>query len=155
MGGAMGRYEEIKRALAPIFRRREEVIAAYLFGSTVMEITHNESDVDIAVLVDEGKKEEMDRTEPYGYEAGMVAELSKALGTDRVDLVVLNGAPPLLAHQVISKGKLLFSRDDRARTAFEVRTKLRYLDTKPLREIQRRYLYRRIRAGKFSQVSDK
>ena len=72
-----------------------------------------------------------------------------------MDLVVLNGVPPLLAHRVISKGKLLFSRDDRTRTAFEVRTKLRYLDTKPLREVQRRYLYRRIRAGKFSQVSDK
>ncbi len=85
----------------------------------------------------------------------MVAELSRALGTDRVDLAVLNGATPLLTHQVINKGKLLFSRDDRARTAFEVRTKLRYLDTKPLREIQRRYFYRRIRAEKFSQVSDK
>jgi len=52
----MGKYEEIKHILAPIFRRRREVIAAYLFGSAVTGITH--AGVDIVVLVDKGKKED-------------------------------------------------------------------------------------------------
>ncbi len=64
MGGAMERYEEIKRTLVPLFRRREEVIAAYIFGSTLTGITHKESDVDIAVLIDEGKVKETDRAAP-------------------------------------------------------------------------------------------
>ena len=145
-------YEEIRNRTVPLFDRRPEVIAAYLFGSTASGHIHTESDIDLALLVDRKEYEKLDRAEPYGYKAMMIAELVEALGTDRVDLVLLHQAPPLLANEVISKGKLLFSRDERARLAFEVRAKLRYLDTKPLREIKRRYLYERSQRGEFSKV---
>jgi len=145
-------YEEIRNRTAPLFDRRPEVIAAYLFGSATGGHSHAESDTDIALLVDRKEYEKLDRAEPYGYKAMMIAELVKALDTDKVDLVLLHQAPPLLANEVISKGKLLFSRDKRARLAFEVSAKLRYLDTKPLRGIKRRYLYERTRKGEFSKV---
>jgi len=145
-------YEEIRERLVPLFSRRPEVIAAYLFGSAAGGHVHAESDIDIALLVEKEKYEKLDRAEPYGYKAGMIAELAKALDTDKVDLVLLHQASPLLANEVISKGKLLFSRDGEARHEFEVSAKLRYLDTKPLREIKRRYLYERTQRGEFSKV---
>lgn len=145
-------YEGIAERLASLFARRREVIAAYLFGSLVRGHVHRESDVDIALLVDEGEFAKLDRAEPYGYKARMIAELGRALETDKIDLVLLHQAPPLLANEVISKGKLLFSRDEEARHKFEVAAKLRYLDTKPLREIKRHYLYERTQRGEFSKV---
>jgi len=149
---SMPSYKEIRERLTPLFDRRREVIAAYLFGSAAGGHLHTESDVDIALLVDQEGYEKLDRAEPYGYKAGMIAELVRTLGTDKVDLVLLHQAPPLLANEVISKGKLLFSRDEKARHEFEVSAKLRYLDTKPLREIKRRYLYERTKRGEFSKV---
>lgn len=142
----------LREKLLPLLRRREEVIAAYLFGSTVTGKTHAESDIDVALLVDEGQYKKLDRAVPYGYKARMISNLARLLGTDKVDLVILNEAPPLLANEVISKGRLLFCRDDRARLRFEVRAKLRYADTAPLRELKRSYLYKRISEGKFSEV---
>ncbi|MGB9756879.1 MAG: type VII toxin-antitoxin system MntA family adenylyltransferase antitoxin [Candidatus Bipolaricaulaceae bacterium] len=144
--------EEIRRRAVPVLEKREEVLVAYLFGSAAEGRPHGKSDVDLAILVDQKAYEERGKTEPFGYEAALTAELMAALATDHVDIVLLHKAPPLLAHEVIAHGVLLFSRDEEARHAFEVATKLRYLDTKPLREIQRLYLYERTKRGEFSKL---
>jgi len=138
--------------VTPLFGQRPEAVAAYLFGSAAGGHVHAESDIDIALLIEKGTAEELDRIEPYDYKASVIAELSQALGTDKIDLVLLHQAPPFLANEVISRGKLLFSRDEEARLDFEVSAKLRYLDTKPLREIKRRYLYERTQRDEFSKV---
>ena len=41
----------------------------------------------------------------FGYTADLAAALMSALGTNRVDVVVLNGAPPLLYHRVLRDGQ--------------------------------------------------
>jgi len=68
---------------------------------------------------------------------------------EQVDLVVLNKASPLLAHEVVRNGKLVFCRDPDRRVAFETDAFRRYVDTEPLRRIQAQYLERRIAEGKF------
>lgn len=136
-----------------VLEKRPEVVAAYLFGSSVFGRTHPQSDVDIALFVEEKAYQKLDKAEPYGYKARMMVELMEALGTDRVGLVLLHGAPPLLAHEVIARGKLLFSQDEKARLSFEVATKHRYMDTKPLREIKHYHLYERTKRGEFSKLS--
>ncbi len=141
---------KLKEQLAPVFARRAEVLVAYLFGSAIGGHRHRESDLDIAVLVDPNRFALLDAQAPYGYQAELTAELCRTLHTSRVDLVLLHRASPLLAHEVIRRGELLFCRDELARHSFEVATKLRYLDTKHLRAIKRRYLYGRLdqsRAG--------
>jgi hypothetical protein len=60
-----------------------------------------------------------------------------------VDLVVLNDAPPLLAHEVVSTGTSLVCRDDDERARFVARTVSRYLDTAHLRSVQHAYLRER------------
>jgi hypothetical protein len=144
--------EEIRTKLQAFFATRPEVRLAYLFGSAARGRMNKQSDVDIAVLLDEELYKTLDKKEPYGYKAALIVELMGVLHTNEIDLVVLGEAPPLLAHEVICTGIVVFCRDERERIAFEVQTKKRYLDTKPLREIKRRYLYERIEQGRFSEV---
>lgn len=142
----------IKRKLAPYFARRREILLAYLFGSVAQGRANSLSDVDIALLVDEEKFNELDAKKPYGYKAAVIADLIGLLQANEIDLVLLHEAPPLLANEVISEGSLLFCRDEDVRIAFEVSVKHRYIDTKPLRQIKRQYLYERIDRGEFSKA---
>jgi hypothetical protein len=66
----------------------------------------------------------------------------------RIDLVVLNDASPLLAHRVLSKGRLVFERSRSARVRFQVRTASRYADVIPMYETQIRYLKRQAQSGR-------
>ncbi|MBI2150562.1 MAG: nucleotidyltransferase domain-containing protein [Acidobacteria bacterium] len=65
-----------------------------------------------------------------------------------MDVILLNQAPPLLAHRVLSKGKLILERSASARVAFQVRTVSRYLDTQPMRNLYLSYLKKHAREGK-------
>lgn len=149
----MLKAEAIKSKLAPYFAGQGEILLAYLFGSAAQGRMNRLSDIDIALLVDKEKFKELDIGRPYGYKAAMIAGLMGLLRTDDIDLVLLHQAPPLLANEVISEGSLLFCRDEDLRIAFEVAVKHRYIDTKPLRQIKRQYLYERIEQGTFSKLS--
>jgi hypothetical protein len=54
-----------------------------------------------------------------------------ALGTNRVDLVLLNEAPPLLYHRILRDGVRLLSRDLASTTTREGRALSRYCDYVP------------------------
>ncbi|MFO8034354.1 MAG: nucleotidyltransferase domain-containing protein [Candidatus Bipolaricaulota bacterium] len=144
--------DELKRVLREYFRGREEVIAVYLFGSLTRGSTHGLSDVDVAVLVESDQRASQEAAEPFGYKAAVVGGVTSVLQTDRVDVVILNEAPPLLAHEVIREGEILLSTDEAARLAFEEAVKKRYLDSQPLRNVKREYLYERTKRGAFSRV---
>lgn len=109
-----------------------EVLEAYLFGSRARGREAAHSDVDVAVYVDPVRVPES----TFGYAATLTAELVKALGSDAVDLVVLNHAPPLLYHRVLRDGVRLLTRDATATTTREGRALSRYCDYVPqLRKI--------------------
>ncbi|MFQ5825102.1 MAG: nucleotidyltransferase domain-containing protein, partial [bacterium] len=82
-----------------------------------------------------------------GYQAAVMTDLMGLFHTNDIDVVILNRATPLLANEVVKNGIVLFCRDEEARIRFEVRTLQKYVDTKPLREIQRYYLMERIKHG--------
>ena len=71
---------------------RPEILEAYLFGSRARGDAHSRSDVDVAVYVDDARA----ATGPFGYQADLTTHLMTALGTDVIDVVVLNRAPALL-----------------------------------------------------------
>jgi len=123
----------------------------YVFGSAVSGYQHEESDLDIAVLIDA----EFWRTvkSALEYQSALIVKLQRKFETDQLDLILLNDASPLLANQVVSTGQLLYCQNNQEKNNFIVRTKQRYLDTKPLRAIKRRYLYERIDRGEFSRVA--
>ena len=126
-------HERIRLALG----ERHDVCLAYLFGSCVSGTARPGSDVDVAILFD-----------PLPTPA-LLDRLTEDLGaaTERpVDLVVLNVAPPLLAREVVARGRLVMCRDEDERVRFETRTTARYQDTAHLRRVQYAYLRERAEA---------
>lgn len=121
-------------AIRRLLEARDDVRLAYLFGSLAGGRARPSSDVDLALLFkDDPAPATLDR---------LTEDLEDAAGR-AVDLVDLAKAPPLLAHQVVSKGSCLVCHDPSERAAFETRTILRYLDTAHLRRIQHEYLRKR------------
>ena len=118
--------ERLTRALEP----RTEILEAYLFGSHARGDAHGQSDLDIAVYVDEARTE----AGPFGYQADLTTHLMVALETNAVDVVVLNTAPPLLYHRVLRDGVRLLSRDLRATTTRAGQALSRYFDFLPQME---------------------
>lgn len=107
---------------------------AYLFGSTATGQARSTSDLDVgALFAPMPAPAELDR---------LAADLEVVAGRG-VDLVVLNTAPPLLAHEVLRAGRLILCRDEDERVRFHTRAVARYLDTAHLRQVQHRYLRER------------
>jgi predicted nucleotidyltransferase len=117
-----------------------DVVAAYIFGSVAQGRARPQSDVDIAVLLSADLDEEtrFDRRLRLGW------EVERLIGR-QTDLVVLNDAPPLLQHQVLKHGRLIFERDRAARVEFEVRAGQIYADLKPMYDFFTEVLFKEIR----------
>ena len=124
--------------------RRREIQAAYVFGSVATGRTRPDSDVDIAVLVDR----RVGRAQMLNYRLKLMADLGSALRRSDVEVVILNDAPPLLAHRVLSRGRLVFERSASARVRFQVNTASRYLDLVPMWETHIRYLKKHVRQSR-------
>jgi len=124
---------------------RKEIIAAYLFGSYASGRPRPASDIDIALLLDTA----VNRKDYGVLKLNIITDLIGILSSDAIDLVILNATTPLLSHEVIKKGKLLFSKDEKARLEYTVRATVRYLDTIHLRKVQDRVLHEKIRRGDF------
>ncbi len=118
---------ELVGAIRAALEARPEVLDAYLFGSFARGEAQPHSDVDVAVYVDPSAG---DRS-GLGLAAEIGADLMAALRSNRVDVVVLNSAPPLLYHRVLRDGVRLVSRDLRATTVREGRALSRYCDYVP------------------------
>jgi hypothetical protein len=112
--------------LRALLEPREEILDAYLFGSAAGSAQAH-SDVDVAVYL----REPRPLASAFGYVADLTAALMQALGINRVDVVVLNEAPPLLYHRVLRDGVRILSRDLRATTTREGQALSRYCDFLP------------------------
>ena len=122
--------DQLKIKLAEFFQAREEVLFAYLFGSLATKSSNKFSDIDVAIFTDMKKID--NREYRYGYQADVLTDLMNLLQTDKVDLILLNSAPPLLKHRIIYYGELLFSASEKERINFQVDTINRYMDYKML-----------------------
>jgi hypothetical protein len=102
----------------------EEVVAAFLFGSTARGTRRAESDVDLGLLL----AGEPPRTLAT-LELDLEGKLERRLGVP-VQVVILNLAPPDLVHRVLRDGELLLDRDPSTRVRFEVRSRREYFDVR-------------------------
>jgi predicted nucleotidyltransferase len=116
----------LKAQLATIFEGRK-VVFAYLFGSQTKGEAGPLSDIDIAICFDEAVAWD----ERFDSRLEVLGDLTDLFRTDDIDLVVLNDAPPLLAHRILREGLLLFCANEKTRVAFETSAVLKYLDWKP------------------------
>ncbi len=125
--GAMSADRRLAVRLADLLDPREEILEAYLFGSHARGRAQPHSDIDVAVYVDDTRADDTG----YGYRANLTTDLMAGLGSNDVDVVVLNRSPPLLYHRVLRDGERLLARDLRATTAREGRAISRYCDFVP------------------------
>src|SRR5262245_45968843 len=133
--------EKLRAFLEP----REEILEAYLFGSLSTASARAHSDVDVAVYLGQ---EPSPPSSAFGYLADLTSDLMRALETDRVDVVVLNEAPPLLYHRVLRDGVRILSRDLQATTTREGQALSRYCDYVPqLEKIEAAHRVRTARGG--------
>jgi uncharacterized protein len=126
---------------------RDGVIAALLFGSQAQGKAGPLSDVDVAVWLDPGLSD----AERFRRRLELTGHAASALGTNEVDLVVLNDAPPLLKHRALRSAVRLLERDPVLRLRLESRAVAEYLDTKPMRDRLTRAMRRRIDEGRFGR----
>jgi len=98
--------KEIEKLL-PIFEKYPTVKLVYLFGSRATGKVGPLSDYDFAVYLDE-----KDSLKRFDIRLQITGELSGALKTDAIDVVVLNDlAMPEMKFSIIQEGKLIFGRE--------------------------------------------
>jgi predicted nucleotidyltransferase len=120
-------------ALRRLLQAEPNIAAAYLFGSHARGQPTPMSDLDVAVLLAEP-------VSPRGageYQLDLMGRLDDLLHRN-AEVVVLNFASPLLAHEVVAEGILLLARDAAARLAFESRARRMYFDFAPVLEAHTR-----------------
>lgn len=88
------------------------VVFAYLFGSAAANALTPLSDIDIAVYLGEG-------TDLLEARLGVIEAAAKHLGTDEIDVVVLNRAPTALAGRILGSRHVIVDRSPFDRHRFE------------------------------------
>ena len=120
---------------------------AYVNGSASgRKLAGSFADLDVGVLL----LDKIKTAEYFDYQVFFVSELSKALETSELDVVILNNASLLQRAQVINSWSLLFQRDQRRRVQFAARTTMEYLEFKKYDELQSKALAERVHGERFA-----
>jgi len=123
------------------------VDAAYAQGTAAgRKLAGSYSDLDVALLL----LNRVQANEFFDYQVYFVSELSKALETEGLDVVILNRASLLQRAQVIRSWSLLYQRDEKRRVMFETRALMEYLEFKKYDEVQSKALAERTRGDRFA-----
>jgi len=119
------------------------VLFATLFGSRASGSPRDDSDWDLAVFFDPS----LDAQSRASRHARLIADLEPEF---RVDLIVLNDAPPLVAHRALL-GERLFVRDRSAYVRFFVHTLALAFDESHWNEIHANARRHRLAEGTFGR----
>jgi predicted nucleotidyltransferase len=117
-------------------RSRPGVRLAVLFGSASRGEAAPGSDLDVGILLDAGREDA----------AALEVALARAAGR-RVDLVRLDGAPPLLRFEIARDGRLLLERDPHGWSDFRARAMTDWWDWAPTARFLHAAAVERLRAA--------
>ena len=120
---------EIKDRLTPLFNE-EGLRLVLLFGSVASGKEYQESDIDLGFLFDR----------PIDI-LGLTNRAIQLLRTDRVDVIDLSRASPLLKYSAVRQGKVLFEQTPSLFNIFQSLTIRIYVDTKKLRDAQEKAIH--------------
>ena len=123
------------RALQRVFGAYSDILAVYLFGSTVSGRSHRDSDIDLAIVPRNSsvKAKKLD----------ILTDLSR-IGYCDVDLLFLDTDDIVLKFEAIRENRLLYQVKDFDRGGMYSRVVREYLDFLPYLKVQRRGYKRRI-----------
>lgn len=131
-------------ALEGYFKQEKGILIAYLFGSQCQkEIVKSKGkprDIDIAILFDHDVSLRELLT--------IRADITSLFRTEKIDVVPLNNASPLLKYEVVAGGRVIYKKGDDILFNFEMKALSHFMDTHYLRETQREYLVAEFGKGK-------
>ncbi len=101
--------EALMKQLNNIFLSFPEIKLVYFFGSKATGDESLLSDYDFAFYLDIDKK---DREKIYEIKIGLLDKVSRALKSNKIDIVILNSTEsPELKYNIISNGKLIYEEE--------------------------------------------
>lgn len=112
---------------AAILARDPRVLLVYVFGSAVAPTRPYARDVDLAVLT----RPPLSLDDLMRLRADLV-DATRA----PIDLVSVNDASIVLAHEIVDSGRCLYARTPEVEVEFVTRAHARYWDFKPYRDEQ-------------------
>lgn len=116
---------------------------AILFGSFAEGKENEMSDIDIGI----SSSKDLSL-----MELGLLTARLEVVFKRNVDLVILNDLyrrNPLLAYEIVSRGKVIFCRNEERLVELKTNSILSFMDTAPLRDAVNRRLKERLRSGRF------
>jgi predicted nucleotidyltransferase len=122
-----------------LFLVKESVLFAYIYGSFLREELFR--DIDLAVYFDPTAFKGSD--DILKYSLALSAECDLAMSGVICDLRPLNLAPLPFKFDVVTNGRIIYTRDAECQVDFEVRTRSLYFDFLP----HLRFYFRRIVLG--------
>lgn len=128
--------EQQKKKIASV-AKKYNLALVLLFGSAVSGLTHEKSDLDIAVLTEQLE---------WKTYSDLVEALCKALGVEfeRIDLSYINQSDPLLLKRISDNFQVLYG-GERAVSAFRLKAFHRYEDYKPYLRQEKEAVQRYVR----------
>ena len=135
---------ELLRQTLPAVLRERPVMLAYVYGSIAEGCPLPASDVDIALVWMPDL--EQSPYERLNAELDIALEIEEQTGIQNTDVRSINDAPLKVQGRVLTKGKLLYERDEDLRVEYEVYTRSRYFDFQPVLEMMRQAYFERLEA---------
>ena len=129
--------EDRLTTLGAILEAEPAVRFAYLFGGAGRRDLRPLSDVDVAVYLD-------DALDPASARLDLIEVVTSHLGTDEIDLVVLNQASTALTGRILQTRRVIVDKEPFLRHRFESLELRKFLD---FRIFERRFLDARFSRG--------
>ena len=121
-----------------------EIKLIYLFGSQAVDRVNEESDLDIAVFVE--------NQDEVSVRKLLVKFNQVGINPINLDLSVVDlNSSPLFLLQIIKKGKCLYKRKETLQASIEGKIMQRYYDTQHMRDIYSYYLDKSIKEGTYGR----
>lgn len=133
----MNKQQNIK-LLPKVFVKYTEIQAVYLFGSAATKKEHKESDIDLAVFLDEGANSDL--------KLNLLTDLA-GNGFCNVDLVFMDTDDIVLKYEAIRLNRIIYQRPNFDRGGNYSKIIRQYLDFYPYLSVQREAYRRRITNG--------
>jgi predicted nucleotidyltransferase len=102
-----------------ILMEYENIIFAYIFGSYAQGKIRSDSDIDIAIYLENS----IDMETYFEIKISLMEACKR-----EIDLVILNDATPLLKYEIYRNNILLFTRDKTEETNYKVKVLFEYND---------------------------
>ena len=132
------------RLRLPDILKHRPILLAYAYGSVAAGCPTPLSDVDISLILSPDCG--LDAYQRFMLELEIAAEIETHCGIQNADVRSINDAPLRVQGQVVTRGRLLYSKNTDFRVTYEVRTRKRYFDFQPVLAMMREAYFARLEA---------